>query len=141
MNLGSAPGTHEKPFWVLIDTSWMCSSHGLCLQYWFFWALSALSAAHDTFVMSLLQAAAPLGYSWSCPHVCRQLFKEPHPPRLACPPPPDPATLLPSSSTSANSTAGTALSLALLTTIVTATASEQPQTSASAEVYAHLLNC
>ncbi|DBA77988.1 hypothetical protein WJX77_012160 [Trebouxia sp. C0004] len=65
-----------------------------------------------------------------CP---RQLFKEPHPPRSACPPPPDPATLLPSLTTSANSTAGTALSLALLTTILTATASEQPQTSASAE--------
>ena len=65
---------------------------------------------------------------------CRQLFKELHPPRLACPAPPDPASLLPLPTSAGSNTTGTALSLALLTTILAATASEGPPTAASAEV-------
>lgn len=66
--------------------------------------------------------------------VCRQLFLEPHPPRLACPAPPDPSTLLPPAANASTSTTGTALSLALLTTILAATASHNTPTAASAEV-------
>ncbi|KAL3135309.1 hypothetical protein ABBQ32_007505 [Trebouxia sp. C0010 RCD-2024] len=65
-----------------------------------------------------------------CP---RQLFIEPHPPRLACPAPPDPTTLQPPAGTAPSSTAGTALSLPLLTTILAATASDKPPTAVSAE--------
>ena len=68
------------------------------------------------------------------PKLCRQLFLKPHPPRLACPAPPDPSTLLPPAANASTSTAGTALSLALLTTILAATASDTTQTAASAEV-------
>ncbi len=49
MSLGSAPGIHEKPF---ISFRWKfpgCAYHTcLCLQYWLFGALSALSAARNT---------------------------------------------------------------------------------------------
>lgn len=71
--------------------------------------------------------------------VCRQLFSEPHPPRLACPAPPDPSSLLPPAANASTSTTGTALSLALLTTILAATASDKIPTAASAEVSVYLL--
>lgn len=67
--------------------------------------------------------------------MCRQLFTEAHPPRLACPAAPDPSTLLPPPTNAATAnTTGTALSLALLTTILAATASDETLTATSAEV-------